>query len=53
MFAGHRHGDHRGRAGVQIEPFEVHKLEVVFVREHPHGIHVAHAVMHRHVESPD
>ena len=39
--------------GIQVEPFEVHKLEVVFVREHPDGIHVAHAVMHRHVDSPD
>jgi len=26
---------------------------VVFVREHPNGIHVAHAVMHRHVGSQD
>ena len=39
--------------GVHVEPFEVHKLEVVFVRERPDGIHVAHAGMHRHVASPD
>ncbi len=53
MLAGDGDGDHIGRAGVQVEPVQVHKLEVVFVREHPNGIHVAHASVHRQVASPD
>jgi len=53
MLAGDGDGNHIGRAGVQVEPLQVHKLQVVFVREHSDGIHVAHAEMHRHLASPD
>jgi hypothetical protein len=51
--AGDRDGQNRGHRGVHVEPIQVHILEVVFVREHSDGIHVAHVEMHRHIASRD
>ena len=36
-----------------VESLEVYELEVVFVRERPDSIHIAHAAMHRHIAGPD
>jgi len=53
MLASDRDGYDRRHRGVHVETLEIHELEVVFVREHPDSIHIAHALMHRHEASPD
>jgi hypothetical protein len=53
MLAGDADGNHRGHRGVHVESLEVYELQVVFVRERPDSIHIAHAAMHRHIAGPD